>query len=287
MEEDINMEDDINTEIQSKETQDQTEMWKRYFMHISYDGTDFHGWQRQLNSHSVQEEVEMALRKLLRQTRVVSVGCGRTDAGVHARQFFLHFNAEKPIEDLDGFFFRLNMMLPKNIGIYKVWQVDNLAHARFDAIERSYEYHLHQIRNPFIERYSTFFPWELDIEKMNEAAQLLLNYSDFAAFAKTGGGSRTTICDLRRAEWKSYEERMVFYITADRFLRNMVRAIVGTLLDVGRNRISNQEFIDIIEGKSRSSASDSAAGRGLHLTQIIYPSFTADDLGNQKPTLRK
>jgi tRNA pseudouridine(38-40) synthase len=113
MEEDINMEDDINTEIQSKETQDQTEMWKRYFMHISYDGTDFHGWQRQLNSHSVQEEVEMALRKLLRQTRVVSVGCGRTDAGVHARQFFLHFNAEKPIEDLDGFFFSVEYDVAK------------------------------------------------------------------------------------------------------------------------------------------------------------------------------
>ncbi len=280
-------EENLNIEENAAAEQESPVMWKRYFMHISYDGTNYHGWQRQLNSHSVQEEIEMALRKLLRQTRIISVGCGRTDSGVHARQFFLHFNAEKAIEDLDGLFFRLNMMLPKDIGIYKVWQVDNLAHARFDAIERSYEYHLHQMRNPFIDRFSTFFPWELDVDKMNEAAAKLLNYSDFASFAKTGGGSRTTICDLRRAEWHVYDERMVFYITADRFLRNMVRAIVGTLIDVGRNRISQDEFVSIIEGGSRSKASDSAAARGLHLTQIIYPDFTADNLGNQKPTLRK
>lgn len=281
------IEDNQELKVNTEEEQEVPVMWKRYFMHISYDGTNYHGWQRQLNSHSVQEEIEMALRKLLRQTRIISVGCGRTDSGVHARQFFLHFNAEKPIEDLEGLFFRLNMMLPKDIGIYKVWQVDNLAHARFDAIERSYEYHLHQVRNPFIDRFSTFFPWELDVDKMNNAAKLLLNYSDFAAFAKTGGGSRTTICDLRRAEWIRFDERLIFYITADRFLRNMVRAIVGTLIDVGRNRITQEEFVGIIEGRSRSKASDSAAGRGLVLTQVIYPDFTADNLGNQKPTLRK
>lgn len=246
-------------------------MWQRYFLYISYDGTDYHGWQRQLTGHSVQEEIEMALRKLLRQERVVSVGCGRTDAGVHARHFFLHFNAETPIADLNDFFFKLNMMLPKDIGVFRLWKVDNLAHARFDAVERSYEYHIHQQRDPFIQRYSTFYPWELNVDKMNEGAALLLNYKDFAAFCKTGGGQRTTLCDLRRAEWKEYDSRLVFYITADRFLRNMVRSVVGTLMEVGRDKLSIPDFIKVIESGRRSQAGESVAARGLHLTEVIYP----------------
>jgi tRNA pseudouridine38-40 synthase len=246
-------------------------MWKRYFLHISYDGTNYHGWQRQLNGHSVQEEIESALRKLLRQERVVSVGCGRTDAGVHAREFFLHFNAEKPIENPEEIFFKLNLMLPKDIGVYRLWQVDYLAHARFDANERSYEYHIHQKRDPFSQRYSTFYPWSLDVKKMNEAAMLLLNYKDFAAFCKSGGGQKTTLCDLRRAEWIVDGSKLVFHITADRFLRNMVRAIVGTLVDVGRGRISLDQFITIVESGKRPKAGESVPAQGLHLTKISYP----------------
>ena len=246
-------------------------MWKRYFLHISYDGTNYHGWQRQLNGHSVQEEIESALRKLLRQERVVSVGCGRTDAGVHAREFFLHFNAENPIDKPEEIFFKLNLMLPKDIGVYKLWQVNYLAHARFDANERSYEYHIHQKRDPFAQRFSTFYPWPLDIAKMNEAALLLLRYKDFAAFCKSGGGQKTTLCDVRHAHWAVDGSKLVFHITADRFLRNMVRAIVGTLVDVGRGRISIEQFVSIIESGKRPKAGESVPAQGLHLTRICYP----------------
>ena len=246
-------------------------MWKRYFLHLSYDGTNYHGWQRQLNGHSVQEEIESALRKLLRQEKVVSVGCGRTDAGVHAREFYLHFNAEKPIDNKDEIFFKLNLMLPKDIGLFGLWQVDYLTHARFDAIERSYEYHIHQQRDPFAQRFSTFYPWPLDVAKMNEAAQILLRYKDFAAFCKTGGGQKTTICDLRHAQWVANGSKLVFHITADRFLRNMVRAVVGTLVDVGRGRISLEQFISIVESGKRPKAGESVPAQGLHLTRIIYP----------------
>lgn len=246
-------------------------MWKRYFLHISYDGTNYHGWQRQLNGHSVQEEIEAALRKLLRQEKVVSVGCGRTDAGVHARDFYLHFNAEKPILNKEEILFKLNLMLPKDIGLFGMWQVDYLAHARFDAMERSYEYHIHQRRDPFIQRFSTFYPWPLDVNKMNEAANILLRYKDFAAFCKTGGGQKTTLCDLRKAYWIQDDYKLVFHITADRFLRNMVRAIVGTLIEVGRGKLSLEQFVAIVEGGKRTQAGESVAAQGLHLTSIIYP----------------
>lgn len=246
-------------------------MWKRYFLHISYDGTNYHGWQRQLNSHSVQEEIESALRKLLRQEKVVSVGCGRTDAGVHARDFYLHFNAENPILDKEEVFFKLNLMLPKDIGLFGLWQVGDLTHARFDATERSYEYHIHQRRDPFVQRFSTFYPWPLDVGRMNEAAALLLSYNDFAAFCKTGGGQKTTLCDLREARWEQDDYRLVFHIRADRFLRNMVRAVVGTLLEVGRGKLSLSEFQAIVEGGKRTQAGESVPAQGLHLTRIRYP----------------
>ena len=246
-------------------------LWKRYFLHISYDGTNYHGWQRQLNGHSVQEEIESALRKLLRQERVVSVGCGRTDSGVHARDFYLHFNAENPIINKEEILFKLNLMLPKDIGLFGLWQVDYLAHARFDAIERSYEYHIHQKRDPFIQRFSTFYPWPLAVEKMNEAAAHLMRYKDFAAFCKTGGGQKTTLCDLRKAYWEVDDHKLVFHITADRFLRNMVRAVVGTLLEVGRGKITVEQFIAIIEGGKRTQAGESVPAQGLHLTEIKYP----------------
>lgn len=248
-----------------------SEMWPRYFMRISYDGTNYHGWQRQTNGHSVQAEIEGALRKLLRQEKVVTVGCGRTDAGVHARDFYLHFNAENHIEDLETIFFKLNMMLPHDIGLFRIWEVPHLAHARFDAMERSYEYHIHQQRDPFVERFSTFYPWPLDMDKMNEAAALLLNYLDFAAFCKSGGGQKTTYCDVREARWVKEDYKWVFHITADRFLRNMVRSVVGTLIAVGRGKIGVDDFRTIIEAGKRKMAGESVDARGLHLTRIIYP----------------
>lgn len=261
-------EEEINEMPASEQT---GQWWKRYFMHISYDGTNYHGWQRQLNSHSVQEEIEAALRKLLRQERVVSVGCGRTDAGVHARTFYLHFNVSNDAINMDEVFFKLNLMLPKDIGLCRIWRVHDKAHARFDASERSYEYHINQVRDPFIQRFSTYYPWKLDAEKMNEAASHLLLHTDFAAFCKTGGGQKTTICDLRKAEWEVNGDRLVFHVTADRFLRNMVRALVGSMIDVGRGRISIAQFDEIIESRQRVKAGDSVPPQGLHLTRIIYP----------------
>jgi tRNA pseudouridine38-40 synthase len=255
-------------------------MWKRYFLHISYDGTNYHGWQRQLNANTIQEEIEGALRKLLRQEKVITVGCGRTDAGVHARDFYLHFNAENPILNKEEIMFKLNLMLPKDIGLFGMWQVDYLAHARFNANERSYEYHIHQKRDPFIERFSTFYPWPLDLAKMNEAAALLLNYHDFAAFCKSGGGQKTTLCDLRRAHWVQDDYKLVFHITADRFLRNMVRAVVGTLLEVGRGKLTLEQFITIVKGGKRMQAGQSAPPQGLHLTQIRYPEEKIREVSN-------
>lgn len=249
---------------------------KRYFMHISYDGTNYSGWQRQKNSHTIQAEMEAALQKLLRQETVVTTGCGRTDAGVHARNFFLHFNTEQPIENMDELFFKLNMLLPPDIGLYRLWEVHDKAHTRFDAIERSYEYHIHQVRDPFIHRFSTFYPWELDADRMNDAASILMNYTDFASFCKTRGGQKTTICHLKTAHWERQGSRLIFYITADRFLRNMVRAIVGTMLEIGRGRLTKEDFAGIIEGRKRSLAGDSAKARGLHLTEIKYPYPTSE-----------
>lgn len=240
-------------------------------MELSYDGTNYHGWQRQPNGNTVQEEIEAALRKLLRQDRVVTVGCGRTDAGVHARKFYLHFNAQKEIPSIEEVFFKLNMMLPWDIGVHAIFPIHDKAHARFDATERSYEYHLHQTRDPFIHRFSNYYPWELDIEAMNEACRKMLNYNDFAAFCKSNGGQRTTICDLRRAEWIKNGDRLVFHITADRFLRNMVRAVVGTLVEVGRGKMTPDQFAEVVETGNRKKAGESFEACGLHLTQIKYP----------------
>lgn len=247
------------------------EWQKRYFMHISYDGTNYHGWQRQKNGHSVQAEIESALRKILGLEKVITIGCGRTDTGVHARMFYLHFNAERPIENMEEIFFKLNMMLPFDIGLYKIWEVHDKAHTRFDATERSYEYHIHQKRDPFVHRFSTFFRWPLDVDAMNEAASVLMDYKDFASFCKTKGGQKTTLCDVREAYWIKNNDKLVFHITADRFLRNMVRAIVGTLLEIGRGKMTQQEFIEAIEGKNRKLARESAKAQGLHLTNIKYP----------------
>lgn len=263
--------EEIN-EAKTEQAEIQTgHIWPRYFMHISYDGTNYNGWQRQLNGNSIQAEIEGALSKLLRVERVVTIGCGRTDSGVHARNFYLHFTIQNVIENMDDIFFKLNMMLPPDIGLYKLWQVHDHAHARFDATERSYEYHIHRVRDPFVRQYSTFFPWPLDVEIMQKGAAKLLEYTDFASFCKSRGGQKTTLCDLRAAYWEVLPDKLIFHITANRFLRNMVRAIVGTLLDLGRGRITMDEFVEIIEGGKRANAGDSAKPQGLHLTQIKYP----------------
>lgn len=270
-----------------------TPIWPRYFLGISYDGTLYNGWQRQTNGHTIQAVIEDALRKLLRQETVVTIGCGRTDTGVHARQFFLHFNAENEITDIEGIFFRLNMMLPRDIGLSGLWRVHDRAHARFDAIERSYYYDIHTQRNPFLEKFSTFYPWQIDLEKMNEAAHRLISKRDFSSFCKSGGGQTTGICDIRKAHWELLEDhRIRFHITADRFLRNMVRAITGTLIDIGSDKYAPQEIEQIIAEGKRSAAGQSMPPQGLHLSLIKYKEplqkvLDVFDAGMNRPAIHR
>lgn len=239
-------------------------------MEIAYDGTDFSGWQIQNNAVTVQGEVNDALFTLLR-TPIETLGCGRTDAGVHASQFFLHFDLEKLEWSFQDFVFKLNGILPKSIVAIRALEVPKDAHARFDATARSYSYYTHRSKNPFKWQYSAMVRFDLDVELMNTAAKLLLKETDFATFCKVGSDIKTTNCDVRSAQWVVEEGGLRFDITADRFLRNMVRAIVGTMIDLGRGYIDLSQFEEILKSKSRSKASASAEGCGLFLTKVEYP----------------
>lgn len=249
-------------------------MYQRYFIRLAYDGTGFHGWQRQTCKNTVQDEMEMWLAKILRLPRVITTGCGRTDSGVHAKDFYMHFNPEVDEVDIDLLMFRLGHVLPKAISVYEMFPVHDNAHARYDAIERSYEYHMHYVRRPFYRHFSTYCSTPLDFDKMNEACSLLIKQGDFGAFSRTGGGQKTTICDVRKAYWVQNGDQFTFHITADRFLRNMVRAVVGTLMDVGRGKTSFEQFAEIIEMADRNKAGDSARPEGLFLSKIVYPYIT-------------
>ncbi len=241
----------------------------RYFLELAYKGTDFHGWQEQPNAVSVQSTIEDALSLLLKKPTKI-IGAGRTDAGVHAKQMFAHFDSE-PIVDLMELKRRLNSFLNTDIVIHNIHNVTHQAHARFDAISRSYEYHIHQEKNPFLQDLSWYFSLPLDMEAMNKAAQSLLSFKDFKSFSKSKTDVKTYICKIEKAYWKKTDKQLIFQITADRFLRNMVRAIVGTLIDVGLGKISYDKFIEIIESKDRTKAGFSVPAEGLYLTRIIYP----------------
>jgi tRNA pseudouridine38-40 synthase len=251
--------------------QEERTEFPRYFLRIAYDGTNYHGWQRQPNAHSVQAEIETALCKVLRLEKVVTIGCGRTDTGVHASDFYLHFVPDRDEINISETLFRLQQVVAKDICIKELLEVNHRAHARFDAFERSYEYRLIQVRNPFLRFHTFFFPHHLDFEKMNVAALHLIGKRDFASFCKAGGGQTTTVCDVKRAEWLNEKGVYVFHITADRFLRNMVRAIVGTLLEVGQGKMTEAEFVEVIEAGRRGAAGDSVKPEGLFLTEIKYP----------------
>jgi tRNA pseudouridine38-40 synthase len=242
---------------------------QRYFIQLSYNGNGFHGWQRQDNAHTIQQEIEEKLAVILQKTTQI-VGCGRTDAEVHAKQYFAHFEAEIKM-DLALWTHKLNCMLPNEIAIQKIREVEADAHARFDALARSYEYHIAKRKDPFNVKLVFEYTKELDVNLMNDCAQLLLEVNDFKSFCKAGSDAKTTLCDVRIAEWKETDDRFVFYITADRFLRNMVRAVVGTLLAVGKGKLTKDEFKLIMEAKNRSNAGSSAPASGLYLTQINYP----------------
>lgn len=248
----------------------------RYFLEIAYKGTPFHGWQYQPNAITVQECIEKALTTLLRsQTSIV--GAGRTDAGVHAEQIFAHFDTEKTLEK-NTFLYKMNALLPNEIVIRDVLRVHRNAHARFDAKSRSYEYRIYYSKNPFLYEYGhRLVNQKVNIEQMNRAAQLMMSYQNFQCFSRSNTDVKTYLCDIKKAQWIQTKETLTFQITANRFLRNMVRAIVGTLLDVGNSKLSVTEFQKIIESKSRNNAGASAPAKGLFLTKITYPKSIFDE----------
>jgi tRNA pseudouridine38-40 synthase len=241
----------------------------RYFLEIKYDGTNYHGWQIQKNANSVQAEINKALSTLL-QAEIMVSGAGRTDTGVHAKQLFSHFEIDETI-DAQAFLYKLNNVLPEDISCPSIVNVKDDAHARFSAIERIYEYKITPTKNPFLKHKAYYFPYELNIDLMNQAANELLSFTDFSCFSKSNTDTHTNDCNVTSAKWEINNDCLVFTITANRFLRNMVRAIVGTLLDVGQERIKVEDLKAIINSKNRSNAGKSAPAHGLYLTQIKYP----------------
>ncbi len=241
----------------------------RYFVWFSYDGTAYHGWQIQPNGNSVQAELQRALSTLLREEISVT-GAGRTDAGVHARQMVAHFDFSEAI-DLEQLAYKLNRILPCDIAVDRVELVDDDKHARFSATSRTYHYYIHTKKDPFSRPYSTELHYELDFDKMNEAGRILMTYDDFGAFCKSHSDVKTTLCRVTKAEWvQTSETSWYFEITANRFLRNMVRAVVGTLIDVGRGRLTLDDFRKVIEGKRRTEAGESMPANALFLENIRY-----------------
>jgi len=266
------------------------EVKQRYFAELAFDGSNYHGWQIQQNAVSVQEVFNKALQVLLRQP-VETVGCGRTDTGVHAKALYVHFDVE-PLalspqqsafsdqQSATGYpltaesyklIASLNTLLPKDIAVKRIIPVAADAHARFDATLRAYEYHVHFGKDPFKQNYS----WQLrdvpDLQLMNEAANIIKEYCDFSCFSKSNTQVKTNFCAIREAFWVEKEDGLLFHISADRFLRNMVRAIVGTLIAVGKKEMEPEAMRKIIESKNRSNAGVSVPACGLYLTKVHYP----------------
>lgn len=244
----------------------------RYFIRFAYDGTAFHGSQRQPNGVTVQETMEQALAMIFRE-EIPLTFAGRTDAGVHAREMYAHFDLNDSQSSIsNNLKFRLNGILPDSIAIYDILRVTDDAHARFDAVRRTYEYHIVDHKDPFLGTQATRVRSGLDFQAMNEAAQLLLGKQDFASFCRTNTDVKTTICDLTQAEWKEFGNgHAVFTISADRFLRNMVRAVVGTLFEIGCGKMTNEQFSEVIAKHNRCAAGDSAPAEGLYLVKVDYP----------------
>ncbi|MCM1318945.1 MAG: tRNA pseudouridine(38-40) synthase TruA [Muribaculaceae bacterium] len=251
----------------------------RYFLKLAYNGSNYCGWQRQPNAVGVQQVIEEALSTLLRCPTAIT-GAGRTDAGVHASCMYAHFDTDRPIENAEGLIRSLNHLCGSHIAFYQLIPVEDDAHARFDAVSRTYKYYISEGKTPFMYPYCWQMSAHLDYGKMNEAARKLLMVDDFTSFAKLHSDVKTNICKVSEAYWAPVEHttpntdntRMyVFTITADRFLRNMVRAVVGTLVDVGRGKLSIDGFQQIIEAKDRCAAGNSVPPQALFLNNIIYP----------------
>jgi tRNA pseudouridine38-40 synthase len=240
----------------------------RYFIELAYDGTNYHGWQIQKNAVSVQEKINEALSTIL-QHPVNVTGAGRTDTGVHAKKMFAHFDNQILLNN--EIIYPLNQLLPNDIAIYKLYKVENEAHARFDAISRTYNYLIATYKNPFMINRAYYFKPQLNLTLMNEACKNLFNHQDFSCFSKSNTQTHTNNCKIFEAQLFQENGLITFKIKADRFLRNMVRAIMGTLIDVGLQKISLDDFEEIISSKDRSNAGVSVPAHGLYLTHIEYP----------------
>ena len=241
----------------------------KYFIELAYNGKAYHGWQYQLEVVSVQETLEKALFLILQEKTPV-VGAGRTDTGVHASQYFAHFDSGE-IQNRKKFLYKLNSILPGDIAVKDVFEVNEEAHARFDAVSRSYKYYIIQHKDPFLAERAHLVKNELDVEKMNRAAGELKNYTDFKCFSKSKTDVKTYNCKVMEAVWIQEGSLLVFNITADRFLRNMVRAIVGTLLEIGLHKTEEEDLHKILESRDRQMAGTSVPAKGLFLTGIEYP----------------
>lgn len=249
----------------------------RYFVELAYDGTNYHGWQRQPNGSSVQQTLEESFSLILREN-ILLTGAGRTDSGVHASQYFAHFDTDHPValEMADKLVFKLNSLLPPDIAIKKIFPVAPGLHARFSAVSRTYKYYITRVKNPFRVPYTCYLYGSFDVDLMNKGSRMMMECEDFTSFSKVDTDTRTNICKVTRATWEWEGDELVFTITANRFLRNMVRAIVGTMIILGRNKMDLTDLERIISAKNRSDAGDSVAASGLHLEKIDYPpdSFT-------------
>ncbi len=241
----------------------------RYFLRFAYKGTNYHGWQIQPNTVTVQEIVNKAVSTLLR-TPINLVGAGRTDAGVHAKEMFAHFNIDGDL-NLQNLKYKLNSFLPKDIAVYHIFAVAEDDHTRFTALSRTYQYKVVSYKNPFVTEGAYYFLRALDANKMNQAAKLLFGTHNFECFAKSGTQTKTNICTVIQAHWQNVGGELIFTITADRFLRNMVRAIVGTLLKIGVGEWNENDLKRILENKNRNDAGKSVPAHGLYLARVKYP----------------
>jgi tRNA pseudouridine38-40 synthase len=244
----------------------------RYFIRLSYDGTNFHGWQRQPNGMTIQQKLEEAMTMMLR-TPVLLTGAGRTDTGVHADEFYAHFdfNDQLTQADREKLVFRLNAYLGGEIVLFEIFPVKGDAHARFSAVSRTYRYCIARVPDPFRRHYTHYIYGPVDTELMNRGAAMIMGYTDFTSFSKVDTDTATNNCSISHARWETEGSELVLTITADRFLRNMVRAIAGTLLQLGTGKKTLEDLKQIIESKNRSNAGDSAPAKGLTLHRILYP----------------
>jgi len=240
----------------------------RYFLELSYKGTAYSGFQSQHNANTIQAEVEKAFATLQRET-VSLTGSSRTDAGVHALQNYFHFDYNSDMHS--QFVYKMNAILPPDIVIKKIIPVKGDAHCRFDASGREYHYYIYRRKNPFLEDRAFYFPYKLDLEKMQAAAALIRNYEDFTSFSKRNTQVKTFLCKISESEWYPEENCIVYHVSANRFLRGMVRGLAGTMLQVGRDKISLEEFRAIIENKDNRAADFSAPGKGLFLSKVNFP----------------